>query len=95
MPILQPDGPDGAGVVSGLVPAAPGLVVQASAPPGTDTTGVPPPGVVVGWVLVTDPAVPGGARVEPVFLAAGRAWTPDQYRATYGQQLGVQVAAVR
>lgn len=83
------------GSIGGLVPATPGLVVQASAPSGTDTTGVPPPGVVVGWVLVTDPDAVGGARVEPVFLAAGRAWTPDQYRATYGKTLGVQVAAVR
>ncbi|MGW2594743.1 hypothetical protein ACWCXC_31375 [Streptomyces sp. NPDC001515] len=36
-------------------------------------------------------AATGGARVEPVFLAAGRAWTPDQYRAAYGQALSVDV----
>lgn len=91
MPILQPDGPGGWGVVSGLVAAPVGLRADITAPPGTDTAGVPGGGVVVGWVLVTDPGAAGGARVEPVFLAAGRAWTPDQYRATYGQQLGVQV----
>jgi len=95
MPFLQPDGPDGGGAVSGLVPAAPGLVVQASAPPGTDTTGVPPPGVVVGWVLVTAPDAVGGVRVDPVFLAAGRAVTPDQYRAAYGETLAVHVVRDR
>lgn len=81
----------GAGGVLGALPAVPGLSVQVSAPPGTDTVGVPPGGMVVGWVLVADGDAVGGARLDPVFLAAGRAWTPDQYRAAYGQTLGVAV----
>ncbi|MBL3664542.1 hypothetical protein JL475_00580 [Streptomyces sp. M2CJ-2] len=74
-----------------MLPACDGLRVQVTAPAGTDTAGVPGGGVVVGWALVADTSAVGGARVEPVFLADGRAWTPDQYRATYGQQLRVQV----
>ncbi|MET8113825.1 hypothetical protein [Streptomyces prasinus] len=85
----------GAGGIVGTLPAFDGLRVQVTAPPGTDTTGVPGGGVVVGWVLVTDPDAAGGARIDPVFLTAGRAWTPDQYRATYGQRLGVQVGRER
>lgn len=79
------------GGLLGMVPAAPGLSVLVGAPPGTDVAGIPPGGMVIGWVLVADASVAGGARVDPVFLADGRAWTPDQYRAAYGQQLGVQV----
>ncbi|MFE4420455.1 hypothetical protein [Streptomyces sp. NPDC056817] len=78
-----------------MTPAAPGLTAEVAAPPGTDTEGIPAGGGVVGWILVDDPSTPGGARVDPVFLAAGRAWTPDQYRATYGQTLDVRVTAVR
>ncbi|MFE7233894.1 hypothetical protein ACFVAF_25155 [Streptomyces sp. NPDC057596] len=78
-----------------MTPAAPGLTVEVKAPPGTDTTGVPAGGGVVGWILVDDASTPGGARVDPVFLAAGRAWTPDQYRAAYGQQLEVRVGVAR
>ncbi|WP_405461694.1 hypothetical protein OG786_29525 [Streptomyces sp. NBC_00101] len=77
--------------MSALVGAAPGWVVEVSAPYGADTAGAPPGGAVVGWVLVSDDGAPGGARVEPVFLAAGRARTPDQYRAAYGQELVVAV----
>ncbi|MHC3450751.1 hypothetical protein [Streptomyces prasinus] len=84
-----------AGGIVGMLPAFDGLRAEITAPPGTDTTGVPGGGVVVGWVLVTDPAAAGGARVEPVFLSAGRAWTPDQYRAAYGQQLTVRVGRER
>ncbi|MEU3432380.1 hypothetical protein [Streptomyces sp. NPDC006863] len=80
-----------AGSVVGVVPAFAGLRVDVTAPPGSDTAAVPGGGVVIGWVLVADEAVVGGTRVDPVFLAAGRAWTPDQYRAVYGQQLGVAV----
>lgn len=65
--------------------------MQASAPPDVDTTGIPAPSDVIGWVLVADPEQAGGARVDPVFLAAGRAWTPDQYRAAYGRELDVRV----
>ncbi|MFJ6559987.1 hypothetical protein ACIQMV_08900 [Streptomyces sp. NPDC091412] len=84
-----------AGPIHGMTPAAPGLTVQVTAPPGTDTTGVPAGGGVVAWALVADPGTAGGARVEPVFLADGRAWTPDQYRAAYGQRLEVRVGVVR
>ncbi|HEX5543461.1 MAG TPA: hypothetical protein VFX60_18235 [Micromonospora sp.] len=79
------------GEVVGVVAATPGLTVLVSAPPGTDTTGVPAGGVVVAWATIADPGAVGGVRVEPVFLADGRAWTPDQYRAAYGQQLEVRV----
>ncbi|WP_181509232.1 MULTISPECIES: hypothetical protein [unclassified Streptomyces] len=81
--------------MAGLVAAVDGWVVQVTAQPGTDTAGIPGGGAVVGWVLVADEAAAGGARVEPVFVSAGRAWTPDQYRATYGRQLGVVVGRGR
>lgn len=78
-----------------MFPAAPGLVAQASTPQGTDTTGVPPAGMVVAWAVVEDLDAVGGARLDPVFLADGRAVTPDQYRAAYGQQLTVHVGRSR
>lgn len=81
----------GAGGVLGMVPAFDGLRVDVTAPAGTDTAGVPGGGPVVGWVLVADEQAAGGARVDPAFLAAGRAWTPDQFRAAHGQGLGVLV----
>ncbi|WP_254874922.1 MULTISPECIES: hypothetical protein [unclassified Streptomyces] len=74
-----------------MVPAFDGLRVDVTAPAGADTAGVPGGGPVVGWVLVADEAAVGGTRVDPVFLAAGRAWTPDQFRAAHGQGLGVLV----
>lgn len=80
-----------AGSIVGVLPALPGLDVQVSAPTGTDVEGVPAAGALVGWVLVADPAAVGGARLDPVFLADGRAWTPDQYRAAFGEQLTVRV----
>lgn len=80
-----------AGSIVGVLPATDGLRVQVAAPAGTDPSGIPPAGIVVGWVLVADPESVGGARLDPIFLAAGRAWTPDQYRAAYGQQLSVAV----
>lgn len=80
-----------AGGIVGVLPAFAGLSVQVSAPQGADTAGIPPGGIVVGWVVVADTAATGGARVDPVFLADGRAWTPDQYRATFGQGLDVRV----
>lgn len=91
MPALVAEGPPQPGAVSGLVGAGTDWSVEVSAPAGTDAAHVPPGGAVIGWVLVADAAVAGGARVDPVFLTAGRAWTPDQYRATYGQQLSVRV----
>lgn len=79
------------GAVVGLVPAFPGLRADVTAPPGSDTAAVPGGGVVVGWVLVADEGAVGGARVDPVFLAAGRAWTPEQLRQEHGPHLGVVV----
>lgn len=84
------DTPETGGLL-GMMSAAPGLSVLVGAPPGTDVLGIPPGGMVIGWILVADPGSVGGARVDPVFLADGRAWTPDQYRAAYGQQLTVRV----
>lgn len=94
MPALVPGTP-ASGAVTGFVAAEAGWAVEVSAPPGTDTSGAPPGGAVIGWVLVADTAAAGGARVEPVFLTAGRAWTPDQYRAAYGQQLDTAVGRER
>ncbi|KFK87862.1 hypothetical protein IX27_18405 [Streptomyces sp. JS01] len=82
------------GAVAGMVPAFPGLRADVTAPPGSDTAAVPGGGVVVGWVLVADEQAVGGARVDPVFLAAGQAWTPDQLRQEHGQHLGVTVGWV-
>lgn len=79
------------GTIAGLVAAVPGWRVEVSAPSGSDVSGVPAPSDVVAWVLVADGAAPGGSRVDPVFLADGQAWTPDQYRAAYGRQLTVRV----
>lgn len=84
-----------AGSIVGVLPAFDGLSVQVLAPAGTDTAGVPTAGGVVAWALVADPESVGGARLDPAFLAAGRAWTPDQYRAAYGQQLTVRVGQTR
>ncbi|MCZ4506934.1 hypothetical protein O3Q52_01660 [Streptomyces sp. ActVer] len=81
----------GSGGILGMLPALDGLRVQVAAPVDMDTTNIPPAGIVVGWVLVADVEAAGGARVDPVFLADGRAFTPDQYRAAYGQQLTVRV----
>ncbi|MEU0979013.1 hypothetical protein ABZ488_07320 [Streptomyces griseus] len=74
-----------------MVPAFPGLRADVTAPPGSDTSAVPGGGVVVGWVLVADEQAVGGARVDPVFLAAGWTWTPDQFRREHGQHLGMVV----
>ncbi|MBT2426145.1 hypothetical protein J7F02_10760 [Streptomyces sp. ISL-112] len=77
-----------------MVPAFAGLRADVTAAPGAETSGVPGGGAVVGWVLVADEAAVGGARVDPVFLAAGRAWTPDQFREAHGQHLGVLAGSV-
>lgn len=79
------------GTVVVMVPAFPGLRADVTAPPGSDTSAVPGGGVVVGWVLVADEQAVGGARVDPVFLAAGWTWTPDQFRREHGQHLGMVV----
>lgn len=80
------------GAMSGLVAVTPGWVVEIAAPPGTDTSHLPAGGPVVAWAAIADEAVVGGVRVDPVFVSAGRAWTPDQYRAVYGDQFSVHVA---
>jgi hypothetical protein len=80
-----------AGSIVGVLPATAGLRADITAPAGAEVGQVPGGGVVVGWILVTDATEAGGARLDPVFLAAGRTWTPDQYRTVYGAQLGVQV----
>ncbi|MFI5739201.1 hypothetical protein ACIA9I_12600 [Streptomyces anulatus] len=48
----------------GMVPAFAGLRADVTAAPGTETAGVPGGGVVVGWVLVADETMAGGARVD-------------------------------
>ncbi|MYU24643.1 hypothetical protein [Streptomyces sp. SID8352] len=93
--IMQPQPVPPAALISALVPAAGGLRVEVTAPAGVGLSGVPGGGVVVGWVLVADDETTGGARVDPVFLSTGRAWTPDQYRATYGKRLGFVVGRER
>jgi hypothetical protein len=80
-----------AGAVLSLTPATVGLLAVASAPTAEAATGAPAPTAVVGWVLVGDAAAAGGARVDPVFLAGGRAWTPDQYRGEFGEGIEVTV----
>lgn len=82
-----------AGQVVGVVAAAPGLRVDAFAPKDTVTAGVPTPGSVVAWAQVADPSRAGGVRLDPVFLADGRVWTPDQFQATYGDALTLLVVA--
>ncbi|TXS40095.1 hypothetical protein EAO72_16885 [Streptomyces sp. or43] len=81
----------GPGTIAGALPAFEGLRAEVTAPAGTDAGPAPGGGPVVAWVLLHDPGSPGEARLDPVFLSAGRAWTPDQYRAAYGQQFTVRV----
>jgi hypothetical protein len=80
------------GVITTVVSAAPGWKVDAYAPQGTDISSVPTPSHVVAWALLAAENAPGGAVVEPVFVAGGRTWTPDQFRATYGTDLELKVA---
>jgi len=77
--------------IVGVVAALAGMRVDAFAPRTTDTAGVPTPSHVVAWALVRDELEPGGSVLEPVFFAAGRTWTPDQFKATYGQDITVEV----
>ena len=77
--------------IAGVVPAAPGWRVDAFAPRDTDISKVPAPSSVVAWVMLVDERSPGGAVVEPVFVAGDRTWTPDQFRAAYGQMLELKV----
>lgn len=81
----------GAPGVTGIVPATPGLSVTAYAPADADVRGVPPTSTVVAWAVVADLDVLGGVRLDPVFLADGRTWTPDQFRAAYGARIELKV----
>jgi hypothetical protein len=69
--------------VTALVAAVPGYMVTAGAASGP----------VIAWAQVADPQVPGGVRIDPVWIAGGRTWTPDQYRAANGVQRAVTVTA--
>jgi hypothetical protein len=89
MPMITQEPP--AGVIAGLVSAPPGWRVDAYASRGVDVTGIPTPLSVVAWAQIEDTIAPGGARVEPVFVADGRTWTPDQFRAAYGEGLDLKV----
>lgn len=89
MPLITDTQPEPAPAVAGFVAAPPGLHVDAYAP--ATVTGVPTPSTVVAWAVFTDPTVAGGMRLDPVFLAAGRAWTPDQFRDAYGQDVELKV----
>ncbi|WP_143589814.1 hypothetical protein [Streptomyces africanus] len=77
--------------MTGIVAAAPGMRVEAYAPKNASTTGIPAPSSVVAWAAVADPTAIGGVRVDPVFLADGRTWTPDQFWAAYGAGLELKV----
>lgn len=79
------------GSIIAALPAHAGLRADVTAPASMQPVDAPPGGAVVGWVLVADPNSAGGARLDPVFLADGRTWTPDQYRGAYGSGLTVQV----
>ncbi|WP_069766064.1 hypothetical protein [Streptomyces sp. LUP47B] len=80
------------GVITTVVSAAPGWKVDAYAPRGTDISSVPTPSHVVAWALIATELAPGGAVVEPVFVAGGRTWTPDQFRAAYGAAIELKIA---
>jgi hypothetical protein len=92
MPIITEAVAAAPGGIAGIVSAPPGWRADAYPPQGAEVGDAPPPSLVVAWALVADESAPGGGRVDPVFVADGRAWTPDQYRAAYGQQLNVRVA---
>ncbi|MEU6058012.1 hypothetical protein [Streptomyces sp. NPDC047097] len=96
MPIVTGVRPEvGVGGIVQVLPASPGWVAVVLAPADVETREVPPGSAVVAWALVEDVSAPGGGRVDPVFLAAGRAWTPDQYQDAFGARLVVQVGAAR
>ncbi|MGV9278045.1 hypothetical protein [Streptomyces griseosporeus] len=87
MPILSHE----SGAITAVSPASPGWRVDAFAPSNSDFFGIPTPSHVVAWALVADEASPGGGVVEPVFVAGTRTWTPDQFRAAYGEALELRV----
>ncbi|MFG2970913.1 hypothetical protein ACGFZS_47355 [Streptomyces sp. NPDC048288] len=80
------------GPITGVVAASPGWRVNAYAPRGTDISAVPTPSHVVAWALIPNLLEPGGSTVQPVFVAGARTWTPDQFRAAYGESLELKVA---
>lgn len=86
MPIMTATSPPPPppGPMLSLIPAPPGFLATAA--------GAPLAGPVVAWALIADTTTPGDGRVDPVLLAAGRAWTLDQIRAAYGAQVTVSVA---
>jgi hypothetical protein len=89
MPILINEPEHGA--IVNLTAALPGWRVDAFAPRGSDTAGVPTPSHVVAWVLLADELAPGGGVLEPVFWAGERTWTPAQFRAAYGEMVDLKV----
>lgn len=94
MPLITDNAPPSTPLpVTGVIPAAAGLRVEASAPAGSDVRGIPTPYSVVAWAVLADPDSAGGVRVDPVFVAAGRTWTPDQFRAAYGELIALEVVS--
>lgn len=92
MPLItgEEQPPSVPGAVLALVPAGFGLRMIVSAP-AEGASAVPVPSAVLAWVLVADSTVAGGARIDPVFLAGGTAWTPDQFRAAFGEGVTIGV----
>ncbi|MEE4541000.1 hypothetical protein V2S66_03330 [Streptomyces sp. V4-01] len=64
-----------------------------AAAPGCMVTAGPASGPIVAWAQIADPQSPGGVRVDPVWIAGGRTWTPDQYRAATGTHSAVTITA--
>lgn len=91
MPIISTAEQSPALAVAGFVAAPAGLRVLAYATADI-AANVPSTGSVVAWAQVIDPDAAGGMRLDPVFLAAGRTWTPDQFRAAYGAPIELKVA---
>ncbi|HEX5566005.1 MAG TPA: hypothetical protein VFY14_03530 [Streptomyces sp.] len=77
--------------VAGFLPAVGGYRMELYGPPDMDQVGLAIPTDVVAWAQVEDPFVPGGCWLDPVFLASGKTWTPDQFRARFGVALELKV----
>lgn len=91
MPMLAEDvAAPSPGAITGLVAAVPGWKVDAYAPRDA-AAGIPTPSSVVAWALVQDDLAPGGATVQPVFYAADRTWTPDQFWEAFGSAVTLKV----
>ncbi|QGZ53374.1 hypothetical protein GPZ77_34680 (plasmid) [Streptomyces sp. QHH-9511] len=89
MPFLVENAEPGA--VVAVAAAGPGWKVDAFVTRTTLITDIPAPGSVVAWATVADPASTGGVRIDPVFLADGQMWTPDQFRAAFGDTITLRV----